>query len=78
MAKKTSGSAKRYGARYGARLREKTATAEDYKSKKKCPYCNTLHLKRVSVGIWACRKCNAKFAGRAYSPERTQVTEEEV
>lgn len=70
MAKKASGSAKRFGVRYGRKLREKTAAVEkEYKGKKKCPFCNNAQLRRVSVGIWNCSKCNSKFTGRAYSPK---------
>ncbi len=33
----------------------------------KCPRCETKgSINRVSVGIWHCRKCNARFTGGAY------------
>jgi|TARA_Y100000310_G_scaffold169639_1_gene169855 large subunit ribosomal protein L37Ae len=66
------GSAKRFGARYGSKPKHKFAKIEKEQRKKHvCPYCNNLKVKRVSVGIWHCRKCNAKFTGKAYSVAKT-------
>ena len=31
-----------------------------------CIYCSYKKVKRVSVGIWYCSKCDSKFTGRAY------------
>ncbi|MBW2972221.1 50S ribosomal protein L37ae [Candidatus Woesearchaeota archaeon] len=69
MAKKTSlGSTKRFGVRYGRRNREKVAILEkEHRGKHKCPFCNYLKVTRLSRGIWQCGKCNAKFAGKAYT-----------
>ena len=66
-AEKKFGSVKRYGPRYGRRLKNKLADIEK-KSKKlgKCPYCRKIGAKRLSAGIWQCRKCNSKFTGHAY------------
>ena len=62
------GSVKRFGARYGRKLKLKFSTIEAEQRKlHKCPYCSKIAVKRVPVGIWKCRKCNAKFAGKAYS-----------
>jgi len=65
--KKKFGSVKRYGARYGKRLKDKVADIER-RSKKpsKCPYCRKLSAKRMAAGIWQCKKCGSKFAGAAY------------
>jgi len=69
--KKKFGSVKRYGSRYGKRLKDKVADIEK-KSKKpsKCPYCNKLSAKRIAAGIWQCKKCGSKFTGDAYYLEK--------
>jgi len=76
------GSAKRFGARYGTRPKYKFAKIEKEQRKKhKCPYCSRVQVKRISVGIWHCRKCNAKFTGKAYTISKSilfEKTEEEV
>ena len=61
-------STKRFGARYGARLKKKLAEIESQqKAVYPCPYCNYVKVKRVSMGIWKCKKCEAKFSSKAYS-----------
>ena len=71
------GSVKRFGARYGRKLKLKFSKIEAEQRKlHKCPYCNKIAVKRVAVGIWKCRKCNAKFAGKAYSVSKKIVTKE--
>ena len=65
--KKTLGSAKRYGVRYGATLKRKAAVIEAVqRSDQKCPYCNKLGARWRSVGIYECIKCDAKFTAKAY------------
>ena len=72
------GRAKRFGARYGRKLKLKFASMESQQKKQyKCPYCHAIKVKRLSVGIWNCTKCKSKFAGRAYSLLKTIKTEEE-
>jgi large subunit ribosomal protein L37Ae len=67
MAKKIKSSG-RFGARYGAPLKQKRILIEEKQIKKyKCPLCLKLKVKRSSSGIWYCKKCNTKFAGKAYS-----------
>lgn len=67
MAKKKTGSAKRFGVRYGRTAREKVAALENEKSRQRlCPYCRKNGVKRVSAGIWKCHKCNVTFTGQAY------------
>ena len=63
-----TGSIKRFGARYGrgVKLRFGKIEAEQRKYHT-CPYCRAVRVKRVALGIWQCRKCDAKFAGRAYT-----------
>ena len=71
------GSAKRFGARYGRKPKLKFSKIETEQRKlHKCPYCNKIAVKRVAMGIWNCRKCNAKFTGKAYSVSKKILTKE--
>jgi len=64
---KTVKSTGRYGVRYGLTIRHRVLEVEKTQRKKqKCPYCGRLQVKRLSFGIFFCRKCNTKFTGRAY------------
>ena len=36
------------------------------KAKRKCPECGSIQFGRQVIGIWACKKCGFKIAGRAY------------
>lgn len=66
---KKAGTAGRFGARYGVTLRQRVAKIEtNMKAKHKCPNCQTKAVRRVSTGIWTCRKCGHTFTGGAYSP----------
>ena len=59
---------KRFGPRYGRKIRQRLLEVElEQKKKHKCPYCHNKRVKRVAVGIWNCKKCGAKFTGRAYT-----------
>ena len=61
------GSTGRFGPRYGKRTRSKVLAVERIqKQKQKCPYCNRLTAKRLSAGIWECKKCENKFTSKAY------------
>jgi large subunit ribosomal protein L37Ae len=61
-------SGKRFGTRYGPRNKEKFAILEKEQRKLQiCPFCKKEKVKRISAGIWECRKCSAKFSGKAYS-----------
>lgn len=56
-----------FGARYGASLRQRTTNAvKNQKTWQKCPHCSKKRVKRIAYGIWQCRACDTKFAGRAY------------
>ena len=71
------GSAKRFGARYGRKTKLKFSKVETEQRKlHKCPYCSKVAVKRVALGIWHCRKCNAKFTGKAYSVSKKIITKE--
>lgn len=64
---KKVGTSGRFGARYGRKIRSKVAKVEKkQKAFHKCPYCNMMKVKRISSGIWQCRKCESKFTGKAY------------
>ena len=80
--KKKVGSAGRFGARYGLRIRKKIIDIEkDQKAKHKCPFCMKIGVKRVASGIWRCTHCKAKFAGKAYEPvikEKLAIVAENV
>jgi len=67
MVKKTKGSGK-YGARYGGPLKQKRIAIETKQKKEYiCPLCLKQKVHRICSGIWHCKKCDTKFAGRAYS-----------
>ncbi len=57
------------GPRYGTSVRKRyAAIIRERKGKRACPICAHAKVKRLSVGIWTCRKCGHTFAGGAYSP----------
>jgi len=74
---KAIASIKRFGARYGRTVKHKFGAVEAMQRRKyKCPYCSKPSLKRVSLGIWQCRKCNAKIASRAYTVSKKKTLKE--
>ena len=63
---KKSKSAGRFGARYGKTVRARLVKVEEKQRKKqKCPFCDGT-AKRLSKGIWKCKKCDKKFASNVY------------
>ncbi|MDO8123568.1 MAG: 50S ribosomal protein L37ae [Candidatus Hermodarchaeota archaeon] len=66
---KKAGRAGRFGARYGVTLRQRVAKIEaNMKMLHKCPSCQTKAVRRLSTGIWTCRKCGHTYTGGAYVP----------
>ncbi len=64
---KKVGSTGRFGVRYGKRIRQLVLDIEKkQKIKHKCPFCKKLTVRRLAKGIWFCKKCDKKFAGKAY------------
>ena len=64
--KKTKSSG-RFGARYGKKVRVNLVSVEEkQRVRQKCPFCRKLGVKRISKGIWHCKKCNKKFASNTY------------
>jgi len=67
--KKEAGSAGRFGARYGVTVRKRAAGIEaGLRDHHVCEKCGSRTVKRVSAGVWRCKKCGFTFAGGAYSP----------
>jgi large subunit ribosomal protein L37Ae len=73
------GSTKRFGTRYGKKLKDKIGKIEqERRLGNKCPYCHMPKIKRIAAGIWECTKCRAKFAGKAYSIGEKKIIVETV
>ncbi|MFQ6056448.1 MAG: 50S ribosomal protein L37ae [Methanosarcinales archaeon] len=72
MTKKGKGGpAGRYGPRYGKMIRARVSKIEvEQRKRHLCPRCNMPYVKRVSCGIWRCKKCGLKFASLAYYPRK--------
>ncbi len=72
MARRTKvvGIAGRFGPRYGATLRKRwKEVMEKRYADHQCPFCGARgYVKRISVGLWTCRKCGSVWAGGAYVP----------
>jgi large subunit ribosomal protein L37Ae len=69
MRVKKVGPAGSFGSRYGTVARRRYAeVVSGMRVPHECPRCHVRAVKRVTVGIWSCRKCGVKFAGGAYLP----------
>ncbi len=57
----------RFGARYGAVVKEKVRVIEaKQRQKQQCPFCKKYSVKRAAKGIWFCKSCKKRFTGHAY------------
>lgn len=56
-----------FGPRYGKRVKERFFSTLKRKSYP-CPNCRRKAVKRIAKGIWICKKCGLKFAGKAFRP----------
>jgi len=57
------------GPRYGSTVRKRyIKVMGEMKKPHKCPQCGFPRVKRESVGVWKCRKCDFTFTGGAYTP----------
>jgi len=66
---KKVGSTRGFGPRYGSTVRKRyIKVITELKRPHKCPQCGFVRVKRESVGIWKCKKCEHTFAGGAYTP----------
>ena len=58
-----------FGARYGTVARRRYGeVVAGMRAPHECPRCHVRAVKRLTVGVWSCRKCGVKFAGGAYLP----------
>ncbi|MFB6134506.1 MAG: 50S ribosomal protein L37ae [Halanaeroarchaeum sp.] len=85
-----SGSAGRFGARYGRIARRRVSEIEsEMHDDHGCPSCGADAVSRSGTGIWECDRCGHTFTGGAYRPEtpggravtrsiRTALSEEEA
>jgi len=70
MVSKKVKSAGRFGVRYGRKIRQRVLDVEKKQRRwHKCPQCSKERVKRLSFGIWQCKKCSTKFANKAYFVE---------
>jgi large subunit ribosomal protein L37Ae len=67
---RATGSAGRFGPRYGRVSRRRVAEIEaDTNADHTCPDCGATRVSRTGTGIWECSRCDHTFAGGAYRPE---------
>jgi large subunit ribosomal protein L37Ae len=76
---KSIGTAGKYGARYGVKVRKQITAIDKEKVKKHtCPRCKHKSVKRMGSGIWKCKRCDLTFASGAYNPVQSKVTAAEA
>jgi large subunit ribosomal protein L37Ae len=65
-----TGSAGRFGARYGRVARRRVAEIEsEMRADHNCPECGEPRVEREGTGIWQCEACGYTFTGGTYRPE---------
>lgn len=65
-----TGSAGRFGARYGRVARKRISEIEaDMNENHTCPDCGNDTVDRQGTGIWECSRCGYTFAGGTYRPQ---------
>ena len=68
--KSRTGSAGRFGARYGRVSRRRVADIEaDMNEDHVCPDCGADRVSREGTGVWECGRCGYTFTGGTYRPE---------
>jgi large subunit ribosomal protein L37Ae len=68
--KRRTGSAGRFGARYGRISRRRVAEIEEeMHDDHVCPECGEARVDRKGTGIWECSRCGYRFTGGTYRPE---------
>jgi len=64
-----TGSAGRFGARYGRVARRRVAEIEaDMRDDHACPECGETRVDRQGTGVWECAACGYTFTGGTYTP----------
>jgi large subunit ribosomal protein L37Ae len=65
-----TGSAGRFGARYGRVARRRVDQIEDeMNDDHTCPECGEKRVDRQGTGVWECDACGYTYTGGAYTPE---------
>jgi len=65
-----TGSAGRFGARYGRVARRRVAEIEaDMHDDHACPECGERRVDRAETGVWECNDCGYTFTGGSYKPQ---------
>lgn len=64
-----TGSAGRFGARYGRVARKRVADIErEMGGDHTCPECGADRVSRAGTGIWECGSCDYTYTGGTYKP----------
>jgi len=59
----------RFGSRYGKGIRDRIVGIETkQRTLHVCPGCGFKRVKRITTGLFKCKKCGYKFSGGSYTP----------